>query len=157
MDDRPVIGPELRERLAEGYAAVAATSDERLRPELARVWGMEVSPDGRQLTFCVEAPPGSRMRANLERGSKVALTATKPTTYRSMQVKGPLRGVWEATEADIARARAQRDAFATNVVPLGIEPARGVRFIREDALFTAVIDVEELYDQTPGPAAGSRL
>ncbi len=89
--ETPTIGPELRERLAEGYAAVAATSDERLRPELARVWGMEVSPDGRQLTFCVE------------------------------------------------------------------EPARGVRFIREDALFSAVIDVEEIYDQTPGPAAGTRL
>jgi hypothetical protein len=155
--ETPEIGPELRERLAEGYAAVAATSDERLRPELARVWGMEVSPDGRQVTFCVEAPPGSRMRANLERGSMVAITATKPTTYRSMQVKGRIVGVWEATEADLARAQAQRDAFATDVVPLGIDPARGVRFIREEALFAAAIAVEELYDQTPGPAAGTRL
>jgi hypothetical protein len=155
--DAPVIGPDLRDRLAEGFAAVAATCDERLRPELARVWGMEVAADGRSLTFCVEAPPGSRMRANLERGSAVAITATKPTTYRSMQVKGRLRGSWEPTEADLARALGQRDAFADNVVALGIEPARGVRFIREEALFAAEIDVEELYDQTPGPAAGSRL
>jgi hypothetical protein len=152
-----VIGPELRARLAEGYAAVAATCDERLRPALARVWGMEVSPDGRQLTFCVEAPPGSRMRANLERGSMVALTATKPTTYRSMQVKGRLRSIREPTVEDLSRAVGQRDAFADNVVPLGIEPARGVRFMREETLFTAVVDVEELYDQTPGPSAGARL
>jgi len=151
------IGPELRARLAEGYAAVAATCDERLRPELARVWGMEVSPDGRQVTFCVEAPPGSRMRANLQRGSIVAITATKPSTYRSMQIKGRLHGVWEATETDRARALAQRDAFASDVVPFGIEPARGVRFLREDTLFAAAIDVDELYDQTPGPSAGARL
>ena len=136
---------------------MAATCDEGLRPELARVWGMEVSSDGRQVTFCVEAPPASRMRANLERGSNVALTATKPSTYRSLQIKGRVRGTWEATEADIARARAQVDAFTGDVVPLGIEPARGVRFMREDALFAAVIDIEELYDQTPGPAAGARL
>lgn len=152
-----MIGPELRARLAEGYAAVAATCDERLRPELARVWGMEVSPDGRSVTFCVEAPAGSRMRANLERGSAVAITATKPTTYRSTQIKGRLRGAWEPTEADLARALGQRDAFADNVVPLGIEPARGVRFMHEEVLYAAAIDVEELYDQTPGPAAGSRL
>jgi hypothetical protein len=155
--ETPTIGPELRERLAEGYAAVAATSDERLRPELARVWGMAVSPDGRQLTFCVEAPPGSRMRANLERGSRVAVTATKPTSYRSTQIKGRLRGIWEPTEEDLARALGQRDAFATDVVPLGIEPARGVRFMRDEVLFAAAIDVEEIYDQTPGPSAGTAL
>jgi hypothetical protein len=155
--DTAVIGPELRARLDEGYAAVAATCDERLRPELARVWGMEVSPDGRSVTFCVEAPPGSRMRANLERGCAVAITATKPTTYRSIQVKGRLRGVWEPTEADLARAVGQRDAFAQDVAALGIEPARGVRFMRDEALCAVEIDVDELYDQTPGPAAGSRL
>ena len=155
--DTPRIGPSCAARLDEGYAAVAATADERRRPELARVWGMEVSPDGATLTFCVEAPAGSRMRANLERGSMVAITATKPSTYRSTQIKGPSRGVWEPTEADLARARSQRDAFARDVVPLGIEPARGVRFIREETLLAAAIDVAELYDQTPGPAAGARL
>lgn len=155
--ETPVIGSELRERLAEGYAAVAATCDERLRPELARVWGMEVSPDGRVLTFCVQAAPGSRMRANIERGSRVAITATKPTTYRSTQIKGRLRDVWEATEEDLARARAQNDAFAIDVVPLGIDRASSARFMHEAELCTVAIDVEEIYDQTPGPAAGARL
>jgi hypothetical protein len=97
------------------------------------------------------------MRANLERGSKVALTATKPSTYRSMQIKGSVRRIWAATEDDVARALGQRDDFAADVEALGIEPARGVRFMREDVLLAASIDVEELYDQTPGPAAGGRL
>jgi hypothetical protein len=74
-----------------------------------------------------------------------------------MQVKGRLRSIREPTVEDLSRAVGQRDAFADNVVPLGIELARGVRFMREETLFTAVIDVEELYDQTPGPSAGARL
>lgn len=153
--DEPVIGPDLRSRIADGYAAVVATCDERLRPTLARAWGIHVASDGRRVTCCVEAPAGGAMRANLERGGVVALTGAKPSTYASVQMKGQLRGAWEPTDVDLARARAQRQAFAVDVVPFGIEA--GERFMWEGPLYAIAFDVQELYDQTPGPAAGGRL
>lgn len=155
--DAAVIGSELRTHVAEGYAVVVATCDAGLRPQLARVWGLEIAPEGRALTFAVEAPPGSPMRANLAPGAAVALTATKPSTYRSTQIKGRLRRTWQPTDADLARAARHGEAFAENVLEVGIDTPRALRFVHDDVLVVVELEVQEVYDQTPGPAAGARL
>jgi hypothetical protein len=159
MDGVPdlVLPEDVAERLTAGVAAVAATADATLRPVLGRVWGIEVVDGRAALRISVEAPIDGRMHANLLRGGTLALTATVPTTYRSFQVKGPIREARPPTASERARTLAHHAMFCAEAVQVGVPVDRADRFMWEDALMSVSIAVRELYDQTPGPAAGGRL
>jgi hypothetical protein len=149
-------GLDLPSFLREGVAVIVATCDERLRPEIARGWGPTLAPDGATLTLCVGAAADSPMRANLERGGTLAATFSLPTTYRTVQLKGPVLDVGEPSGADLARADEHLAAFTEQVARIGIPPSRAPR-LREPVLLAVRMDIRERYDQTPGPRAGSAL
>jgi hypothetical protein len=149
------IDAELAAFLTSGVAVMVATRDTELRPEIARGWGPGPSEDGARLELCLIAPPGSPARANLEANGSVAVNCTRPSTYRALQVKGRAVDVRAPTEADLARAREHADAFTEDTAKVGA-PAPSSFYVREVDL-AVTIEVAELYDQTPGPAAGSRL
>jgi hypothetical protein len=142
--------------LGAGLAVIVATSDDRLRPEVARGWGPVLAADGVTLTMCVAAAPASTMRANLEGGGTIAATFSVPTTYRTVQLKGPLLSVEEPSADDLARVEEHVAAFAEEVARVGIPATRAPR-LREPALLAVQMEVRERYDQTPGPGAGSPL
>jgi len=144
-------------RLGAGVAVVVATPDLELRPTLARAWHPRIDAGGRRVTLCVEAPLGSPIRANLERRCALAATFVRPTTYRSVQVKGTVRDVRPST-AEERRAVADHNAiFVDEVVEVGVPARVADRFLDDRELLAVTVDVRELYDQTPGPAAGERL
>jgi hypothetical protein len=147
---------DLRSFLREGVAVIVATCDERLRPEIARGWGPALAPDGAALTVCVGAAADSPMRANLERGGTAAATFSLPTTYRTVQVKGPVLEVCEPSDADLERTDEHLAAFAEQVARIGIPMSRAPR-LRESALLAVRMEIRERYDQTPGPRAGAAL
>jgi hypothetical protein len=151
-----VIDDGARELLLAGVATVVATRDERMRPSLQRGWALGVSEDGREVTVCVPAVPGSRMRENLESNGAVAITCSRPTTYRTVQVKGEVVAIRVPTAEQRAGAEAHADAFSREVEELGLPPGPGRRMFDAD-LIAVTIAVAELYDQTPGPRAGARL
>jgi hypothetical protein len=151
-----VIDEGARELLLAGVATVVATRDDRMRPSLQRGWALAVSEDGREVTVCVPAPPGSQTRENLEAGGAVAITCSRPTTYRTVQVKGQLVAIHDPTAEQRAAAEAHADAFSQEVEELGLPPGAGRRMFDTD-LVAVTITVAELYDQTPGPRAGARL
>jgi hypothetical protein len=151
-----VIDAGARELLLAGVATVVATRDERMRPSLQRGWALTVSEDGSEVTVCVPAAPGSPTRDNLELGGAVAITCSRPTTYRTVQVKGEVVAIRDPTPEQRAGAEAHADAFSLEVEELGLPPGTGRRMFDTD-LVAVTIAVAELYDQTPGPKAGARL
>lgn len=151
-----VIDERARELLLEGSATVVASRDDRMRPLLQRGWAVAVSEDGREVTVCVPAPPGSRMRENLESNGALAITCSRPTTYRTIQVKGEVVAIRDLTPEQRAAAEAHADAFSREVETLGLPPGGGRRMFDDD-LVAVTIAPAELYDQTPGPKAGTRL
>jgi len=157
LDQQATIGPDVIARLGAGVAAVVATPDPELRPTLARAWHPQVDAGGRRLTVCVEAPPGSPMRANLERRCELAATFVLPTTYRSVQVKGTVRDVRAPTAGERRGVADHNAVFVDEVIQVGVPARVAGRFLDDRGLVTVTIDVRELYDQTPGPAAGGRL
>jgi hypothetical protein len=142
--------------LRVGPAVIVATCDEQLRPQVARGWGPVLEQDGAVLTLCVGAAASSKTRANLERGGTIAATFSLPTTYRSVQLKGPLLKVREPVAEDLAHVDEHLAAFVAQVAQLGIPASRAPR-LREPALLAVQMEVRERYDQTPGPKAGSPL
>jgi hypothetical protein len=139
-----------------GVAVVVATRDAELRPEVARAWGPAFSAGRDTITLCIGAPPESRTRANLQEGRSIAATFSRPTTYRTVQIKGEVLGLEEPTPQQLARVDEHFSAFARETEQVGLSPDLIRRLV--DPVFVAVtFAVRELYDQTPGPNAGARL
>jgi hypothetical protein len=151
-----VIDDRARELLLAGVATVVASRDARMRPSLQRGWAPAISEDGCEVTVCVPAAPGSRMRDNLESNGAVAITCSRPTTYQTVQVKGEVVAIREPTTEQRAAAEAHADAFSREVEDLGLPRDTGRRLFESD-LVAVTIAAAVLYDQTPGPRAGARL
>jgi hypothetical protein len=135
---------------------VVATRDEDLQPEIARSWGPEVSPDGASVTLCVPAPPGSQTLRNLEGNGAITATFVLPTTYRALQIKGTVTEAREPTPEQLTRVEEHVAAFIDQAGQLGITPKQ-VDALVEPEYVAVTFVAREVYDQTPGPSAGSRL
>jgi hypothetical protein len=139
-----------------GVAAVAASRDARLRPQVVRAWGLKVGPDGASATICVGAARDSQTLANLQDNGAISVTMVVPSTYRMIQMKGHVTAVAEPSAEQLARVDAHAAAFAEEVRPMGLSAEQARRFLGSD-LVAVTFSVHEVYDQTPGPGAGARL
>jgi hypothetical protein len=135
---------------------VLATRDGEMRPALARGWGLEIGSDRESVSLCVEVPAGSAIRANLEANGEIAVTCSRPTTYRTVQVKGTAAILGEPDGERLREVEEQVAAFSAEVVQLGL-PAHAGEALMVGPLLAVTVEPREVFDQTPGPAAGSRL
>ena len=150
------LSPDIRELVRQGVAVVVATRAQDLRPAITRAWGPQLADDGRRLTLCVEAPEGSATHANLTAGAAFAATLSRPSTYSTVQLKGPLLDCHAPVATDLERVAAHLDAFVLDAATVGLDPVIGRR-MAGPGLLTVVMEVIERYDQTPGPGAGASL
>jgi hypothetical protein len=142
--------------LQSGVAVVVATRNDDLRPEIGRGWGPQVAADGTAVALCVSVPPGSRTRENLRSNGAIAATFSRPSTYRTVQLKGDVLDVREPSEGELARVQAHLAAFLDDVQQIGVRPS-DARALLERDLAAVTFEVRELFDQTPGPNAGTPL
>jgi hypothetical protein len=151
-----VLSEELVGFLRQGLAVIVATRDEELRPEIARGWAPVVDDERRAVTLCVCEAAGSRVRANLEANGAIAVTCSRPSTYRTVQLKGLAVDAGAPTEEHVRMVRRHLELFVEEVERLGVRP-EGARTFLSGELLSVTFDVREVYDQTPGPKAGERL
>jgi hypothetical protein len=126
--------------------------------EASRGWGLTVRADADPPEIRLLVPVAAdRTRENLEATGRIAVTVTDVETLRSAQVKGRVARFEPATAAD---ARAHERSFAALTEALhrsdGTDPAL-FQNVKPGPLTAVVATLEEVYDQTPGPAAGVRL
>ena len=150
------IEESVRELLLAGSATIVATRDDELRPALTRGWGVQVSAGGERLTLCVGTRPGSAVQANLEANGEIAVTCSRPTSYRTVQLKGRAAILGPPTADQLDAVKAQVAAFSAEVVQLGLPVETGALLLDED-LTAVIVEPREVFDQTPGPGAGGRL
>lgn len=145
----------LAELLDSGPAMLGASRGEDLRPEAFRVWGAFVADDG-LLRRLVSSDAG-RSLESLATNGDVAVTFTDIKTFRSRQAKGRVvGGVEPAGPADADALRRYHDRFCQNLQEIGHPRALGER-MRPFAVFAVWVQVEELFDQTPGRVAGAPM
>lgn len=128
------------------------TRDERLAPELTRIAAARLGEDG-LLRLALPLPEARRTLWNLESTSVVALSVVLPTTYRNLQVKGRDTHTIDWPEHE-AIARGHADAFAEQVMAVGIAPEHADSFFSHSRYATFAFTPLEIYDQTPGPTSG---
>lgn len=141
--------------LAGGAAMVVATVGADGTPTLTRGWGPSYDPEFGLLTLGVTAPAGSPTLANLESNGAVAVTASDPLSYETVQVKGVVDQVGAPSEQDRIRAHDHLERFVAAVAQLGITSGADGLFLGD--LRTVRFKIRETYVQTPGEDAGRPL
>ena len=132
-----MFAPETTAFVEAGPALIVGTVGTDGAPHATRGWGLTVLDRGiGELRLLLDADD-DQARANLVETGAIAITATDVPTLRSMQMKGTCTEVAPATDLDMERSARYRDAFFTDI--------------------EAIERVGELFDQTPGPAAGTPM
>ena len=153
----PVPRQDLQAFLSLGVSLALATRDDRMAVELVRCAACALDADGR-VFFAVPLPEGRRTVLNLEGTGVVALTAALPTDYRTVQLKGTdaRRVEWpEQTQ----RVQQHRARFHSSLMSVGLPDAYSLAILSNEAsgCVSFAFTLSEVFDQTPGPAAGLPL
>jgi hypothetical protein len=147
-----VIDPALAGFVEGDAAQTIGTADGDCVPTIGRAWGLRVR-DGHLVRALVSVDAATT--PNLRPGARIAMLLIDIATYRSVQLKGSITNIESPSAAD-------RDVHAVYLAEFEAALRAADRNIPLDSvasldLLAVTIDVDAVYDQTPGPGAGRPL
>jgi general stress protein 26 len=151
-----VLLDELAEHLASGVVIYVATADASQNPESMFAMGAQLDRERGVVTVYLTAATRERTLENLERDPRIAITCTRPSDHKSIQIKGRALRVRESTEADREVQAVHRAAFVEQFAGVGIPRSLSRRIVWWPSKAVEV-ELAEIFTQTPGPRAGERL
>lgn len=156
------ITEELKAFLESGPSVVVGTRDMALAPEIARAWGVRVAEDGRSVDLCIPMATIGKTLENLADNGQMAVSFALPINLKSVQIKGTGIDAGEPDAADISAVERHREAFASLNERIGMPLHVIERFWRREletsSSFVKLHFVpEQIFNQTPGPGAGSQI
>lgn len=151
-----MIDRELATFLEEGLAIHIGTRDADLEPNGTRAAAIRAEEDGRHVTVYVPKLAEPRVLPNLEANGQGAVVLVRVRDERSCQLKGVFAGARAASDDERAFVMDQWDRFVQNIEQIGLPRAVTEAWTVWPCLAIR-IDVNALFDQTPGPRAGARL
>jgi hypothetical protein len=152
----PPLCREVIELLASGVVMSVGTRDATLMPESAPAMGTRVQRDRRRLTVFVPKAVAAATIANVRDNGQIAINVCRPSDDKSVQIKGRVREVRDATAADQSAQDLQRAALVEQLAIVGLPRA----ITRRMAWWPSValeVEVDDVFVATPGPEAGMRL
>lgn len=150
-----LIDDELARFVRGPVAAFLATADAMAVPDATRVAGVAVL-DGHRMRLLISAAARTA-RANAVAGARLGVLITDITTYRSVQWKGRVLSATDArTPGDLALLHHHVETFRASSHLVGVQPEKADRIFFTDVV-PLVVEVDAVFDQTPGPGAGRRL
>jgi hypothetical protein len=156
---KSVVIPGKIARFLEGAnAAFAGTRTHELVPLGHRVSGWRVGADERTLTVLVSEPLTAGLLESLQDNGAFALTVEDFPAHETYQFKGRYVRHRPVEPEDVAMVDRIRDRFIKSMKaldPVAPDSIMGT-FISKPGL-AVEFEVFEIYLQTPGPGAGTRL
>jgi hypothetical protein len=152
-----VLAPETISLLEGGCGVIIGTVDADGAPHVSRGWGISVvSAEPAEVRLLLDA--GDTVAAlNLRSNGRVAVTGGDIRTLHSIQFKGEATAVAAATDDDRLRAAQYAHDFFGNINSVDGTPLDLLNGLEPDGFTACTVRIAELYDQTPGPGAGTRL
>ena len=146
----------IRRCLEDGVSVLVGSVDAQGTPACCRAVGLTSSDDLETLTVYVPAVTSRETIANVQSTRRLAVVATQPLDHCSTQLKGVAQSTRPAREDEEPFVRRHLGNFGGVLNQLGIPPRVTSTVVHWPAI---AIDmrVDEIYDQTPGPKAGTRL
>jgi hypothetical protein len=160
-----VTTPDLSRSLRAGCTVVVGTVSSDGEPRAARAWGLTVvegatgadaDPGAPGLVRILVDADDAALQRELAAGRAVAVTTVEPGTMVSLQLKGRVRTVEAADEADLVAAASFRDRLFAAMARGGGSRELLERMVPA-GLVACVVAVHDRYDQTPGPGAGAAI
>lgn len=148
-----MFGPDDVAFLERGTAFIVGTVSADGAPHASRGWGMDVLGDA-QVRLLLDADDDGAL-ANVAATGVIAITAADVRTLHSTQMKGRVVGVEAGDEADAARARRFCDQLFCDIQETDNTPYETLEHMVPSSYAVCLVDVEESFDQTPGPGAGA--
>jgi hypothetical protein len=152
-----VLDPDTRALVESGCSISVATVGPDGAPHASRGWAVTVLPDGADVRLLLDADDRTTL-VNLAGGGLIALTCVSIRTLTAVQLKGEAdQPVAISDTADAARAAHHCESFFADVVSVEGTPISLIERLRPTAFAACTVTVTEIYEQTPGPDAGSPL
>lgn len=156
------ISAELKAFLESGVSVVVGTRDTGLIPEVTRAWGLMVSKDRKSISLCAPLATSSKTLDNLAGNGQMTVCCSLPTSYKTVQLNGQCIETTDPSRTDLAAVERHREAFGRLNERIGFPRQRTETFWRRElessrALIKLRFVPEQVFDQTPGPDAGSLL
>jgi hypothetical protein len=145
-----------RRCLEPGLSILVGTVDAQGVPSTCRAVAVSSDDDLETLTVYVPVATSHTAIQNLATTKRIAVAATHPWTNCATQIKGTVTEARLAREDESAYVRTRLEAFADGLESIGV-PRRLTRSVAHWPAFAIRVRVEQMFDQTPGPNAGSRL
>jgi hypothetical protein len=151
-----LITEELAEFIQSGVSIQLGTRDARLVPDCVRLVGARVEPGRKEVTLFLPRATGAKSLANLRDNGRIAVCFSRPADHRSIQLKGRILALDDATPSDRPVVDRYRAALSDVLSVLGVPP-RTLSRISHWPCTAARFQVDSVFVQTPGPGAGDRL
>lgn len=151
-----MISPALTAFLEEGIAIHVGTRNASLVPSGARAIAVKVENGGTHLRVYVPASAWSPLLEDLHANGQGTVLFGRPIDDRSCQVKGTFVDVRPVGEDERALVIGQWEGFVANLALIGI-PRKVFSAWTTWPVVAARFKVTALFEQTPGPAAGTPL
>ncbi len=148
-----MVDVELAAFAAAGRALIVGAVEPDGAPYAARGWGFVLDPDG--IPMVVVDADDERGRDALRPGGSIAVTAADVRTLRSIQFKGAVDALSDATDADAAVIEHYLHEFYTTIAETDAIPIETLQRISPTRYLRCRFDCHDLFDQTPGPGAGA--
>jgi hypothetical protein len=118
--------------------------------------GAAVGASGRAVTIYLPEAASARTVDNLRDNHRIAVTFSRPLTHHSIQIKGTCTAIRPSGDDDRAVQERYRAAYFEQLHAIGLSRSMSGRFVWWPSV-AIEFDVEDVFVQTPGPAAGRRL
>ena len=153
----PVIPDDLLAFCDSGVSVLVGSANQRLVPTVMRAIAVRVEKDCEHVRLYLADATSARTLADLRENPRIAITVSKVTTYRTVQLKGEVLSITAEAEPGAAEyVDRARQAFAADLERIGM-PGRHTRRLALLPFHEVRIRVGALFLQTPGPGAGKSM
>ena len=151
-----MISADLVPFIESGVSILIGTRDANLVSECSRGLGARVEPGNAEITTFVSEPIAGRTLENVAGNHRIAVCFTRPIDHYSIQVKGRVLEVREASADELELVDRYRGAVARTLAEIGL-PTRFTMRIASRPCWAVRFSAESMFVQTPGPGAGDPM
>ena len=142
--------------LGTGTSIFIGTIDAQMSPLCCRAIALQADERLETATVYVPIATSRDTLCNLATTRRIAVVVTRPVEHISIQLKGTSRTARLARDDEEAFVRSRLDGLADVLDRIGV-PRRVTRSFAYWPAFAIEMDVDQIFEQTPGPRAGTRL
>lgn len=151
-----LVPEDLVEFLESAVSIPFGTRDAQNRPASMRAMGVSVPPDRESILAHLPEATAERTLANLKDNGRVAVTFSRPSDYRSLQIKGRCVEVRPSTSEERTKQEIYLAGFVEELAIVGMAREASARLTYWPSVTVRVV-IEAMFEQTPGPSAGKVL